>query len=120
MRITTLLVALFLAANATALAQSGWFVQSSNVPSPNDLFSVFFTDSNIGTAVGGWDFSSIIRRTTDGGRNWSSQEVNTYWLLSVFFTDNNTGTVVGCCGLIFRTTNGGASWSQQHGGTDVT
>ncbi len=68
MRITTLLVALFLAANATALAQSGWFVQSSNVPSPNDLFSVFFTDSNIGTAVGGWDFlpSSVARQMVEG------------------------------------------------------
>ena len=34
------------------------------------LGDVFFTDENIGIAIGAW---GTIRKTTDGGQNWIAQ-----------------------------------------------
>jgi len=102
--IVTVLVCL-----SEAYAQSGWFSQSSSTN--NDLFGVFFTDVNTGTAVGD---SGTILRTSNGGTNWTMQTSGTLNLLqSVCFTDASTGTVVGKNGTILRTTNGGVSWTAQ-------
>jgi len=72
----------------TTLAQEGWFLQNP-LPQGNTLYSVYFTDSNTGWAVG--DFGAILK-TTDGGTSWTLQSSGTTNdLESVYFTDSNTG-----------------------------
>ena len=79
------------------LSQSGWFWQNP-LPQGNNLFAVFFTDANTGTAVG--DYGTILR-TTNGGVNWVSQSSGTTeYLNAVSLTDDNTGTAVGDFGKI--------------------
>ena len=54
-----------------------------------------FIDANIGTAVGGWA-GSVILRTINGGETWTSQSSGTtISLRGVCFTDANNGTAVG-------------------------
>ena len=80
--------------------------------------SVFFTDANTGTIVGG---GGTILRTTNGGATWTPQSSGTtQHLESVFFTDANTGTAVGGeygeapDSTILRTTDGGTTWTRQY------
>ncbi len=87
----------------TTNAGNNWSIQSSGL-FPR-LWSVYFTDRNIGTAVG---HLGAIMRTTDGGVTWVSQSSGTASILyGVFFTSADTGFVVGASGAILRTTNGG-------------
>jgi photosystem II stability/assembly factor-like uncharacterized protein len=80
-----------------------------------DLNSVYFTDANMGYAVGG---NGIILKTTNGGTNWVALSSGTNKdLTSVFFTGANTGCVVGEGGLILKTTNGGTNWLVLSSGT---
>ena len=96
---------------------SQWFWQNP-VPQGNVLFQVYFTDANIGTAVG---FRGTILRTTDGGATWTSQTSGTsYYLSGVSFIDANNGIAVGFYGTIVRTTDGGATWNIQTSGTKNT
>lgn len=89
-----------------------WTAQGSET---NSFYGVSFTDANNGTAVGA---SGTIRRTVDGGTNWTTQTspVTNLWY-AVSFTDASNGTAVGTDGTIIRTTNGGADWIQQNSGT---
>ena len=89
----------------------------------NDLYAVYFTNSNTGTAVG--DGGTILR-TTDSGMNWERQMSGTTTLLrAVYFINNNTGTVVGGTdmitdsGAILHTTNGGTTWIRQQSGIKI-
>lgn len=89
----------------------------------DDLTSIYFTNANIGYAVGK---SMRIRKTIDGGNNWfTPYSTITYYNLSelnsVYFTDANTGYVVGgkrdqygqpSVGGIMKTTDGGVNWTQ--------
>ena len=66
---------------------------------------VFFINAETG-----WVNSpSIIRKTTNGGLNWSIQNsnLNSITVNSIFFLNENQGWVVGDYGGIMRTTNGG-------------
>lgn len=95
----------------------------------DELFSVYFIDSNIGWVVGGYPYDYWIRniflKTTDGGDNWTSQSDGTsYYLTSVYFTDSNSGWAVGgswdlwgrSSGVIFKIIDGGDNWTS--GGYD--
>ncbi len=74
----------------------------------NHLFSVKFTDTNRGFAVGNL---GTILKTTDGGTNWESQVTGiNQRLLSVYFVDDNTGWAVGDGSTIIKTTNGGVTF----------
>jgi hypothetical protein len=85
------------------------------------LFGVSFSDSNIGTAVGGTFGQSEIFRTTDGGEHWIPQaNPGTEFLFDVSFTDTNDGTAVGDQGAILRTTDGGKNCVPQASGTTKT
>ena len=96
-----------------ANAQSGWTAQSSGTS--NYLYSVYFTDSNTGYAVG---MSGTILKTTNGGNNWTAQSSGTsFSLSSVYFSDADTGYAVGVPGIILKTTNGGNNWTSQTSGT---
>ncbi len=81
----------------------------------NPLYSVFFTNTDTGTAIGG---SGTILRTTDGGGTWNPQTSGTTAILqSVHFTDANNGAAVGFAvgsnTTILHTTNGGTTWTPQ-------
>ena len=77
------------------------------------MFSIYFTNSNTGWAVG----AGIILKTTDGGTNWNPQITGTsYQLYSVHFSDSNFGWAVGydgnaSSGIILKTTDGGINWN---------
>jgi photosystem II stability/assembly factor-like uncharacterized protein len=84
------------------------------------LFSIYFPDANTGYAVGGYWIgnSSTIYKTTNGGSDWSLQNLaNLPTLRSVYFTDANTGYAVGDSGTILKTSNGGTDWKIQNSGT---
>lgn len=63
----------------------------------------------INTETGWVNTSNIIRKTTNGGLNWSIQNTssNSIAVSSIYFIDENHGWVVGDYGGIMRTTNGG-------------
>jgi photosystem II stability/assembly factor-like uncharacterized protein len=91
-----------------------WVMQSGDV---QNLYSVYFSDSDNGTAVGiGWGGMAILT-TSDGGTNWLSKYFGVGSLLrSVFYIDSNTGWAVGGGGngaLIIKTTDGGEHWVLQ-------
>lgn len=87
----------------------------------SDVFwSIWFTDSNTGYAVGGnFAFSvSKILKTTDAGENWTQQtSPTTDWFYNVSFGDGNNGWAAGPNGNIAKTTNGGSNWNLQNSGT---
>jgi photosystem II stability/assembly factor-like uncharacterized protein len=93
-----------------------WHLISSQ---PNTLlFSVYFTDSKKGFAVGsvlGNDGYSLIHgtifKTSTGGSSWVNISNDTLQnLSSVFFTDSLTGYAVGT-NSILKTNNAGNNWS---------
>ncbi len=83
--------------------------------------SVFFIDANIGYTVGddswaGW--GNIVRKTVDGGINWTNQTVGFDLLTSLYFIDEMTGYAVGSViagagGSVHKTTDGGITWTSQ-------
>ena len=92
------------------------------------LNSVFFPDSNIGYAVGGWHLQGTIIKTSNGGKSWNILLNQIPELNSVFFTDINTGYVVGGYfsslrvsskeQIILKTTDGGNNWDELKRGTN--
>jgi|AntAceMinimDraft_16_1070373.scaffolds.fasta_scaffold04606_3 photosystem II stability/assembly factor-like uncharacterized protein len=93
-------------------AQPKWVTLNNGVTAP--LYSVFFTDSDTGYAVGGsgGGEAAIILKTTNGGSNWTSQtNPSNFRLYSVYFTNTNTGYAVGDQGIILKTIDGGTNWA---------
>jgi len=94
-----------------------------------DLFSVSFTDSLHGIAVGGdWLYEvSGIQKTNNGGLDWieASSTITTKYLDEVKFINSDTGYAVGghvsatYSGYILKTTDAGDSWSNLNIGTDT-
>lgn len=92
---------------------SQWTAQTSGTT--NNLFDVFFTDNNVGYAVGE---NGTILNTTDGGVNWTGMNSGvTGYLHGITFTNATTGFAVGENGVILKTTNAGASWTLMTSGT---
>jgi photosystem II stability/assembly factor-like uncharacterized protein len=87
-----------------------------NTGTTDQLYSVFFPDSNTGYATG-WNGAMV--KTSDAGANWTVLSSGTSQaLLSVYFTSATTGYAVGNGGLILKTTNGGITWSSQTAGSN--
>ncbi len=84
---------------------SQWFTQTSGTT--NVLTNIYFIDANTGTAIG---LLGTIRRTTNGGLNWTVQSVPADNLYDVRFLNSNTGFICGDA-VFYKTTNGGTSWS---------
>jgi photosystem II stability/assembly factor-like uncharacterized protein len=81
----------------------------------NTYNAVFFTDNQIGWAVGD---NGIIIHTTDG-QNWNAQtnpDPQSRSLYSVFFLNSDEGWAVGGNGIILHTTNGGTTWKVEANG----
>jgi len=78
--------------------------------------SVYFTDQDHGCIVG-WQDSSFILLTTDGGQNWNYIEhLKTEHLNDVYFADGSTGWAVGIknnVNCILATSDGGQTWNKQ-------
>jgi photosystem II stability/assembly factor-like uncharacterized protein len=86
-----------------------WIPQ--NTGTTDQLYSVFFPDSNTGYAVG-WNGAMV--KTVDAGSSWTTLTSGTSQaLLSVYFTSTTTGYAVGNGGLILKTIDGGNTWSSQ-------
>lgn len=82
-------------------------------PQGNTLWSLEFTESGIGFAVG--DHGTLIS-TIDSGATWLVRESGTENdLLSVYFLNTNKGWIFGADGTILRTLDGGKSWIFQPG-----
>jgi len=65
------------------------------------LSSVFFVNENVGYIVGS---SGIMRKTTDGGSNWSLLNTTTdNGLSDLFFINDSIGYVIGTNGTILKT-----------------
>lgn len=76
------------------------------------IYDFHFPSTNIGYAVG----TASIRKTTDGGLNWTSIPCPfTCDLNSVFFANDTLG-YVSCGGSIAKTTDGGQNWTVLSGG----
>ena len=80
------------------------------------LCSVFFVNANTGWVTGNQasPWSGLLRKTTNGGLNWTHQmNANTNETYEMFFLNENTGWVAGDSPNIQKTTNGGANWFTQ-------
>jgi len=72
----------------------------------------------VGYAVGGYNPTSLIYKTTNGGQTWNQEISGTpYCYFSSHFINANTGVVVGDCGSLRKTTNGGNVWYGCNSGT---
>lgn len=91
-----------------------WVIKSELIS--QDLFDIYFIDSNTGWTVGS---NGLIEKSADGGDNWISEQSGTNVnLRSISFIDYNTGWVTGDGGVIVHTTDGGENWEMQVSGTD--
>lgn len=103
-----ILICFIILCNLFVHAQSSWSALTSGTT--NNLYSVYFTNANIGYAVG---YNGTILKTTDAGINWLLiNSGTTKFLCSIFFTDVNNGYILlKEDGGILKTNNGGNSWS---------
>ncbi len=94
-------------------SSSGNFMKSTNLGENWITYAVEGSNRKdlyfINSETGWLNTSNIIRKTTNGGLNWSVQNTdsNSISVNSIFFIDENHGWVVGDYGGIMRTTNGG-------------
>ncbi len=98
---------------SAAGARAQWVPQDPNTP--NSLNAVYFTDENLGFAVGD---SGTILRTTDGGYIWTKQNSGTISRMrAVYFTSPSTGYATSEDGSILKTSDGGTTWTHLISGT---
>lgn len=100
---------------------SGIDVQTYSCDIPK-LQDVFFISKSVGFAVGS---EGMIKKTSDGGKTWNSQESGTTLnLTTVFFINENIGFATGAytqcpeedcnkSGFFLKTTNGGETWKKE-------
>jgi photosystem II stability/assembly factor-like uncharacterized protein len=101
MKIVLILVAML----TSNIVHSQWFQQVSGTT--ENLNSVYFINDSNGFVVGN---SGTILKTTNGGLNWTSQNVgSSVYLFSVFFTDQNTGYTAGP--YLLKTSDAGTTWT---------
>lgn len=119
----TSFMALVLAFNINAFAQtSSWWPEKSQTLS--DLNNINFGDNNTGWIFGdsivGINFKfGLIKKTTDKGLNWTSQNMgsNAIQINSSYAFNTNTVIAVGRFltsgnGAVIKTNNGGISWTR--------
>ncbi len=89
-------------------AQSGWIMQSPP-PFQYTFMDVHLFDKNNIMVIGS---EGAIRKTTNGGSNWTSIESGTKSnLQAVCFIDPDTAWVVGSSSTILKSTNRGETWA---------
>jgi photosystem II stability/assembly factor-like uncharacterized protein len=84
------------------------------------LSQIFFVDRYTGFAAS--LSPQILLKTTDGGKNWQTQQLNIRWATAMYFVDAQNGWIGTTTGLsstfergapVFRTSDGGLSWTCQ-------
>ncbi|RLA93184.1 MAG: hypothetical protein DRG25_05020 [Deltaproteobacteria bacterium] len=96
-------------------------VTFSSEPKPpleprDEIFSLYFQNNKTGWIVGE---SGLIVKTTDGGKSWLRQRVETEKALyDVTFVDNE-GWIVGQEGIILHSADGGKRWERQESDTEA-
>lgn len=86
---------------STSTGGASW----SQISSLSFCTMLYFTNVNTGYAVYG---SSIFGKTTNGGFNWTAQQVpNSVPINDIYFIDLNTGWAASNSGVILKTINGG-------------
>jgi photosystem II stability/assembly factor-like uncharacterized protein len=114
-KITFLLSILFIAAGAFAQ----WTVPHY-APDYNELHFI----NGLATGYAAADYG-ILRKTTDGGLNWTNLRSGTTANLRTvsfesFSDEYNKGYAAGDNGILLKTTNGGTNWTAQNTGTSTT
>lgn len=105
----TSLLLLFLILSSTHAVAQDWSPVSTATDST--LNGVYFTDRNMGWAVG--EGGTVIH-TSDGGDSWTKQESGTTEQLNkIYFFDELTGWVAGNNNLVLYTENGGEQWTER-------
>ena len=122
MRRFTIILLLFLGINVNnADLHAQWLQQQTQ--SDNNLFDVYFTDTNHGWVVGS---NGTILHTTDGGNFWEAQKngiPQNSNILSVHAFNREKCFAVGTASgdtstIILKTTNGGISWIKDYFGVN--
>jgi predicted outer membrane repeat protein len=93
-----------------------WLALDNATTTP--LNSVFFTNTNIGYAVGGPP--AVLLKTIDAGQSWTKLSETGTNFRSVCFLNADTGFVVGGSGEIHKSTDGGNIWTIQINGTTTS
>ncbi|MGZ3863064.1 MAG: T9SS type A sorting domain-containing protein [Bacteroidia bacterium] len=94
----------------TTDAGQNWAWDTIGTGSMDGSQGVYFTDASTGYVV---DIGGKIKKTIDGGTNFTLQYTAASSLRDVYFIDANIGYAVGHNGIILKTTNGGGNWSLQ-------
>jgi len=85
-----------------------------NCDSAYNIKSFYFVNPNTGWVTG--RYNTQIRRTTNGGSNWTLQQSqNTNQLYSIYMIDALTGYAVGANGTIVKTITGGVTSAEKIG-----
>jgi photosystem II stability/assembly factor-like uncharacterized protein len=96
--------------NGVNKTSDGGITWTNIFSTPEDITSVFFTNSTTGFICGG--SPEKIYRTTDSGVNWNSVYTGSGGFLNcIYFIDANTGYAVGDQGSIIKTIDGGTNWN---------
>ncbi|MBM4157412.1 MAG: T9SS type A sorting domain-containing protein [Ignavibacteria bacterium] len=86
-----------------------WTDISPSITGSACLYSICFSNSNIGFAVG---TGGLVLRTTNGGNSWNQNYITTTGpLMSVCFVNDSTGYIAG--EAIWKTTSYGVNWTLQ-------
>jgi len=117
MKTTKLITAFLILISLNSFAQSGWTTCNTTVFS-NRVGDIFMVNTQTGYAVSG---NGSIVKTTDGGSNWATINVDTsIYCRSVEFINTQKGFVgafpqsITTHNILRKTMDGGASW------TDIT
>ena len=100
---------------------STWTTQSAGLPtSALDPSTGTWASSFVSTGTGYlFGDSAMIRRTLDGGANWTSQQYGTQNSLNgMAFADSLNGWIFGTGGVMMHTSDGGQSWPLQKTGNN--
>lgn len=88
---------------------NNWFLKYTNI---SQFYNIYFTNPQVGFAVGKNNFGGIISKTIDEGENWNEQLIDYCTLRTVYFSDNNIGFIAGDSGKIWQTIDGAINWNK--------
>lgn len=97
---------------------SVWSVSADDLAGTSFFVDVDMVDASIGYLVGS---GGAVRKTINGGWNWTAQSSGTGKLLAgVSFLNADYGFAVGEDGRLIHTTDGGANWGAENLGNNVS
>ncbi len=76
----------------------------------DNVYKLWFKDSENGFAVGGGSRTSLVTRTTDGGQNWSPVSIPSGGAVKAIYGIGNIVWVANTSGAILKSTDFGNTW----------